>query len=865
MLATITVVLIGAYVAAPDGRVGELTYLAAITSAAALAGVGWYRTRTRVSALLAAGVAFTATGDLAWQVLTWIRPASPDVSVADVFWIGAYLAIAAAVLTVLQGATATRLDVDVWVDIGVITIAALVLEWQFSIADIVSDSSTPWAVRMVWAVYPALDAALIALVVRAAVARRLDARATALLLTGVACWLVADVSYTLIDGAANVALDVGWLVAALLLAGATWQPLPTREGETDWVGFRVSNIRLAFSLAPLLLPPAVEVASWARGDDPNPVPLLVASTGLVVLAYVRASRLNAAHADARGRLASRERRAQAIAANGSDASVIVRPDGTVVEHAPQLAALIGYDDLRTEGTNIYTAVHPADLTAVRRSLGRAVRRPGESAEIELRTRHRDGHVMWIAARFVSAVDDPDIGGVIVNVRDISDRKAMEEQLSHQAFHDGLTGLSNRALFTDRVDHALQRAARTGLQPAVIFLDLDGFKTVNDSLGHGAGDELLVEVARRLSASVRPSDTAARLGGDEFAVLVEESLDSADEAVLVADRILLALSTPFDVAGQRVRISASLGIAVAGTDATATSLLRDADVAMYRAKADGKAQWVVHDGEMRAAAMERLQLESDLLHALESGQFRLVYQPVVELDTRAVVGFEALLRWHHPSLGVILPDRFVPIAEENGLIVPIGADVLRDACRAAVAWSEGRPDLAALTISVNVSARQIASPDLVVHVAEALAHSGLEAGRLVIEMTETALIQDADLAAHRLQDLRDLGVRLAVDDFGTGYSSLSYLRQFPVDILKIDRSFIAGISDEEQVPALVRGLLDLGRTLELETIAEGVELPVQLDWLRNERCQYGQGFLFARPLPADEVVAALDAQRIDDRG
>jgi EAL domain-containing protein (putative c-di-GMP-specific phosphodiesterase class I) len=307
------------------------------------------------------------------------------------------------------------------------------------------------------------------------------------------------------------------------------------------------------------------------------------------------------------------------------------------------------------------------------------------------------------------------------------------------------------------------------------------------------------------------------------------------------------------------VSASIGI-TAGTDTdTQTSLLRDADVAMYRAKHAGKACWVVYDEEMRTAAMERLQLESDLVHALEDGQLRLLFQPVIEVESDALVGFEALLRWDHPTLGMVPPDTFIPITEENGMIVPIGAWVLQEACHRAVQWQRAHPAHADLSISVNVSARQVASPDLLVHVAEAIAASGIEPSRLVLEMTETSLVHDPVAAADRLRALRRLGVRLAIDDFGTGYSSLSYLRQFPVDILKIDRSFVSTIDDPAEVPAIVRALLDLGRTLGLAMVAEGVEDAIQLDHLRDERCDYAQGYLFARPLDPIDVEAMLTAR------
>ena len=326
-----------------------------------------------------------------------------------------------------------------------------------------------------------------------------------------------------------------------------------------------------------------------------------------------------------------------------------------------------------------------------------------------------------------------------------------------------------------MEHSLRRNQRTGLDTAVIFLDLDGFKNVNDGLGHGAGDQLLQEVAARLCQAVRNSDTVARLGGDEFAILIEQSPAAVEESEGVAERILRSLATPVELEGQAVTVSASLGIATSDPDSSATSLLRDADVAMYRAKARGKARWVVYDPVMRSAAMERLQLENDLIGALDGNQLALVYQPVVRLETEEIVGFEALLRWHHPTLGLIAPDRFIPIAEETGLIVPICRWVLSEACATAVRWTRDYPGHRGMTMAVNVSGRQIASSDLVAHVEMTLAESRIDPASLVLEMTETALIQDTSVAAVRLQQLSSLGVRLAIDDFGTGYSSLSYLR------------------------------------------------------------------------------------------
>jgi diguanylate cyclase (GGDEF)-like protein len=467
----------------------------------------------------------------------------------------------------------------------------------------------------------------------------------------------------------------------------------------------------------------------------------------------------------------------------------------------------------------------------------------------------DGSDRWFGIRAANLMGNPVVAGMVINLRDITDRKIAEQELSHSAFHDSLTGLANRALFNDRLQHALARAARSDRGVAVVYLDLNGFKNVNDSRGHEAGDRVLCEIATRLTCAVRDSDTIARLGGDEFAVLIEESPHPLGDAEVVAARVLDSLTPTFMLEDQEIGLSAAIGIAVSSVACSASSMMRDADVAMYQAKSNHKPTWAVYEPDMRTAAVARLELDNDLRQARAKGQLRLVYQPVIELDTNDVVGFEALLRWDHPTRGVVSPVVFIPIAEANGTIVDIGQWVLEKACHTAARWQQAHPG-ARLTMAVNLSARQLATPDIVDHVAAALADSGIEPRSLILEMTESVLVEDSDTAAQRLRELRALGVRLAIDDFGTGYSSLSYLRQFPIDILKIDRSFIDTITDRSQLPAIVRGLIELAKTLRLQTVAEGIELEVQLDTLRDQHCEFGQGFFFAEPLELDRATELL---------
>jgi diguanylate cyclase (GGDEF)-like protein len=446
--------------------------------------------------------------------------------------------------------------------------------------------------------------------------------------------------------------------------------------------------------------------------------------------------------------------------------------------------------------------------------------------------------------------------VLLNLRDVRERKALEDQLRHRAFHDELTGLANRALFEDRLTHALARARRHDGRVAVLFFDLDDFKPVNDALGHAAGDTLLKEVALRMAECLRASDTGARVGGDEFAVLLEDPTvpDDIDD---VAGRLLEAIGRPLVVNERELFPSASIGVAVdEGGTATATDLLRDADVAMYAAKRSGKGRVARFEPTMRTMAVDRLHLRADLERAVERDELTLLYQPIVQLDTGDVISVEALARWQHPLRGLLEPGSFIPLAEESGLIVPIGRHLLRRACREAVGWRDAAALPSEVSVSVNLSARQLQHPDLVADVRSALADSGLSPTRLLLEVTENVLIDDAAVAVEQLEALRALGVRIALDDFGTGYSSLSYVRRFPLDELKIDRSFVDRIAQADGDSALVSTIATLAEQLGLRLVAEGVEREEQAAALRVLQCELAQGFLFARPLESEAVAALL---------
>jgi diguanylate cyclase (GGDEF)-like protein len=431
-----------------------------------------------------------------------------------------------------------------------------------------------------------------------------------------------------------------------------------------------------------------------------------------------------------------------------------------------------------------------------------------------------------------------------------------EQLTRQAFRDALTGLPNRALFMDRLTHGLTRARRRHEHVAVLFLDLDRFKVINDTLGHTVGDQLLVEVSNRLGSSLRPGDTVARLGGDEFGLLLEDVAD-AETAELVALRIEAELAKPLIFEGREVFVTSSIGIALSSERlGTPEEVLRDADLAMYHAKAKGKARHEIFDGTMSAPALDRMDLEMDLRSAITNRDFRLHYQPILRLETGRIVEVEALIRWQHEKRGLLQPDAFIGLTEETGLIVPIGQWVLTEACRQARAWQIEFPRTPALGMSVNLSAKQFQNPKLVEEITDALTMSGLDPACLKLEITESVVMQDVPATLAKLHELKDLGIRLAIDDFGTGYSSLGYLKRFPVDTLKIDRSFVKGLSHEGGDSAIVRAVVTVAKSLNMDVTAEGIETDQQRLELKALGCEFGQGFLFGRPLTPEHLKPLL---------
>jgi diguanylate cyclase (GGDEF)-like protein/PAS domain S-box-containing protein len=508
-------------------------------------------------------------------------------------------------------------------------------------------------------------------------------------------------------------------------------------------------------------------------------------------------------------------------------------------------------------------MHPDDRT---RMFAREESLAEPSAPDEYRLRHRDGRIVWVRDEAALATDAKGRLRWHGVISDVTDRKLAEAELErraevirYQAVHDPLTSLPNRALFQDRLVQAL---ARPGAQVAVVLLDIDNFKLVNDSLGHAAGDELLMKIAPRLQIALRPGDTIARLGGDEFVVLLQEIPDERS-AARVAERIVACFEAPFELSAGEHFAKASLGVAIAGAEgsegAQPASLIRDADAAMYQAKARGRGRFEIFDRAMRARTVERLSVENDLRRALSRDELHVVYQPIVSLRDGSISSVEALLRWEHPTRGLLLPADFIHVVEESGLIEPIGRFVLDSACTQAARWHALRPDSRPLGIAVNLSVRQFTQRDLLATVAAALAESRVEPSSLCLEITESVLLEEPQGVADTIRRLSRLGVRFVLDDFGTGYSSLAYLAGLPIDGLKVDQSFVRALGTDERSTAITTAIVRMAQALSLEVIAEGVEAAHQLRALRALRCELGQGFLFHRPLAAEAVAELLVAE------
>lgn len=839
---------------------GLYSGIAGLTVVAILVGVWLHRPAPVAGWLMfAAGNLLYFLGEVSWSYLD-ATGQDPFPSFADYFYLSGYAVLVLGLLLLVRRHSPVR-DLFGGLDAAILALAAGVLSWVYLMEPYASDveyglSDTVWTLA-----YPLMDLVLLAVAVRLVLALRVRTWSIGLLLMWPVLEIGADVVYgwQQLQGTYSPGglVDATWMISYAMAGAAALHPSAANKPETmSGGGIRVGLTRLVVLGLAALVAPIVLISHQLSADHASSTELVpaVATTVMFVLVVARMAGLIATVR----RLTQRQgqERFEAMVEHSADVIAIVDSEHRITYVSPAVRSMYGLRPAECIGRPISELVASDDqssflshLTHV--SLVEEGATTTTSAEF-VRVDGSRGTFEAVAANLSRAAD-----GVVITISDVTRHAELQRQLSHQAFHDSLTALPNRALFIDRVEHSLARHERSGPnQVAVLFLDVDDFKSINDGLGHSAGDELLVSIGQRLRTCMRPGDTIARLGGDEFAVLIDGDA-ALPECVSIAERILEILRLPLSVQDYDLSVQASIGIAIAHPDSTPHSLLRDADIAMYEAKDTGKGRYGVFDPEMREAATELLALRTDLSRALERGELRLVYQPIVQLASEQISGAEALLRWEHPKHGNIGPDQFIPIAEQSGLILPIGRWVLEQACVEAATWQtqSHRP-----TISVNASGVQFRDRTLVDDITRALAISGLDPSLLTIEITETVLMDDTEKAKAILEAVSDLGVRLAIDDFGTGYCSLAYIRNFPVDIIKIDRAFVSELAEPTTQGGLAENILAMTDNLQLPTVAEGIEEQAQAERLRTLNCQYGQGFHFARPLERDGLVDLLRTRR-----
>ncbi|MGI5241434.1 putative bifunctional diguanylate cyclase/phosphodiesterase [Dactylosporangium sp. CA-139066] len=872
----VTAALFVVFVTAPGGALvtQNVSNVALCLGAAAAAWAGLAKA-VRERARVRWAWALTGLGSLSWGIgqgfciwyETVLNREVPFPSLADAgyFWMMPFTAAGLLLLTVSRQSIAQQ--VRSILDGLMIAASLLLITWVLILGPLVRQGADSALGLLITLWYPGGDVVVLTIMLfLVARLRRGGRRPMSLPLVGagLVAFTVSDSGYaylTLLDsyGSGNV-LDLGWFTGFMLLLLAARRPERTRAGEdahalTRPLGVMLPYIAvlgaLATSTAEVLRHGAHDpLVSWSRSS----IILLIVGRQLLTLLENRSlTRDLEARVEARtAELRASEQRFQALVQHSSDVVTVIDEGGVVTYQSESLQRVFGYEPARFHGIPLTDLMMPEAAQVLVAAIEAISATAYGSRVVEVPMLHADGHRCVAEVTLTNLLHDESVRGIVLNSRDISERKELEDQLVHEAFHDGLTKLANRALFKDRLEVALRRRDEV----AILFLDLDGFKEVNDSLGHAAGDHLLIQVATRLTEAVRDGDTVARFGGDEFAVLID-SVAGPGDADELATRIVAALDEQFHIENQEMHVQGSIGIALTGPDARdADQLMRNADLAMYRAKSAGSGRFARYDPQMHSGLVERLQLAADLRRALENAdELELHYQPTIELRSGNIVGFEALVRWRHPVRGMISPADFIPLAESTGLIRPLGRWVLAEACRQAVAWGMDDPQRA-MTMAVNVSGRQFDQPDLPEIVGSVLAGTGLPAERLCLEMTESVLMTDTEENLAVLLSLKDIGVKLAIDDFGTGYSSLAYLRRFPVDTLKIDRSFVERLSGAAPDSALARTIVQLGQSLGMATVAEGIEQYAQFRALRRMGCDLAQGYYFSRPLPAAEAGELL---------
>ncbi|MFZ1880506.1 MAG: EAL domain-containing protein [Gaiellaceae bacterium] len=800
------------------------------------------------------------TGELIWWFYE-VAGQHPFPSVADGFSLAGYIPLGIAASLLVSQREQER-DRTAWLDAGILMAVAGLLIWSYVMEPYVGDAGVSHFGLGVTLAYPLADLLVLGLVIRLLFSPTARSRSTTMFTAGVLMILSADLSFAWKNLSGNFVtgswIDTVWLLGYLLIAFAPLHPsarATTRARKRD----SAHRARLVVVLAAVVVPQAVLISALAglglmRFDTVS----VAACASMTVMVLVVARLWGLVGRARRTEERRGEERLSALVHHSADAILLVGTDHRISFASPAAEALCASATGSCLGTSLLDAFVTESRPAIARHLTSLAAMPeGAIVPLEGSVSVDNDAVVAVEGTVCNLLADQSVRALVVTLRDVTARRTLEEQLERRAFHDDLTDLANRALFADRVAHALSRSVRRSvIGVAVLFIDLDDFKAVNDGLGHGAGDELLRGVAVRIRAGLRPGDTVARLGGDEFAVLLED-VPSLEYAREVATRVLELLLLPIEMAGVSLAVPASVGVTLATADCTVESLLRDADIAMYNAKSKGKGQVALFDESLRDIATQHLALKIELPEALRSGQFRLDYQPIVNTGDQTIRGFEALIRWHHPTRGVVAPGQFIAAAEASGIIVDIGRWVLEQACHQAVLWNEGSPR--PLTMSVNVSATQLHNPGFIDVLRAALEDSGLPPELLTIELTESILVEH-NRVAQILEEIRSVGVSIAIDDFGTGYSSLSYLQKFPVTSVKVDRTFVAELAARGD-SGLVRSILSLAEALGLTTVAEGVETAGQLEALNALECDLAQGYFLGYPQTSADITELLHGQTL----
>jgi diguanylate cyclase (GGDEF)-like protein/PAS domain S-box-containing protein len=806
--------------------------------------------------LLTTGVTVFIVGDNLYSFRSYVQhSAVPFPSYVDIIYLAMYPLLIAGLVLLVRKRTPGR-DVASILDVCIIVFAVGLLSWVLLIVPYFRSADMSVLARLTSISYPLGDMALFAVAVRLVFGSGRRPAAFWLLVGSVVALFTADGLYGYMNLAGtwhehNI-VDIGWIIFYVGWGAAALHPsmhdLSVRASGSPRVGVR----RLGIVASAALIPPMVLAVQQSKGGVVDGYAIAGIGGLLFVLVLVRTTGLAREVADTHS-----EARFRALFENASDAVVVLDASGRVRYSTPSTERVLGQDADRMFNQPIREFLSDDDGP----ELSVLLSTPGVTRTLEWRVRRADHSLRDVEVIAVDLRSDARINGLVLTMRDISERKTLDSELRRQALHDTLTGLPNKVLFDDRVAHALGRADRASGSVAVLFLDLDNFKLVNDSLGHTVGDELLVAVTARLVSVVKSGDTVARFGGDEFVVLLED--DDVDAAAhIVSERFHQALAEPFEVNGEAIPLHASIGIAIGQAGACSPNqLLRDADLAMYVAKRNGRGRSERFAPEMHRQAARRLEVASELPAAIRDDQLVLFYQPIVDISSERILAAEALVRWNHPRRGLIFPDEFIPVAESTGIVVALDRWVLDDACRQTSEWRRTGIVDDSFYISVNVSARHFKDHAVVDDIVHALNASHLPPSALLVEVTESALEDYFDPDGSFLRELKAIGVRLAIDDFGTGYSSLARLSDFPIDIVKIDKSFVDRLSGDADGETMVRAVVELSHSLGMQAVAEGVESREQAVALERLGCTLAQGYLFARPMPADAMTHALIARDV----